>query len=456
MKKLLLLALFGLLVFSCEKDKDIAVTGVTLNEVTLELIEGESETLIAIIAPENATNKEVEWSSSDAEVVSVDDAGEVTALKAGTATITVVTADGAKTATCTVTVITENDDNQLYESTDYSEDEDVTVLQEATEGAGIDIVLLGDGYSDRQIAAGDYEDDMETIYNNLFTEEPYRSFKNLFNVYSVTVVSKNEGYLGETALGGWLEGGESTLVGGDDAACFEYALNAVDDSRMDNTLIVVSMNAPVYAGTCYMYPPTLATDYSSGVSVAYFPKDSDVTGFAQLLHHEACGHGFAKLGDEYVSSSDAIPAAEMEATRTQQTDWGWWKNVDFTGNLSTIRWHYFLGDPRYADQGLGAFEGGYTYEKGIWRPTENSIMRYNTGGFNAPSREAIYYRIHKLAYGASWTYDYETFAAWDLALFSVSTRATDAGAGTGTGAGVLKPLPHTPPVVLPYSWRDAR
>ena len=46
-------------------------------------------------------------------------------------------------------------------------------------------------------------------------------------------------------------------------------------------------------------------------------------------------------------------------------------------------------------------------------PTEDSMMNSNKGKFNAPSREAIYYRIHKLAYGASWKYDYETFVKWD-------------------------------------------
>lgn len=40
-------------------------------------------------------------------------------------------------------------------------------------------------------------------------------------------------------------------------------------------------------------------------------------------------------------------------------------------------------------------------------------MRYNVGGFNAPSREMIYYRIHKLAYGADWAYDYNEFKNWD-------------------------------------------
>lgn len=40
-------------------------------------------------------------------------------------------------------------------------------------------------------------------------------------------------------------------------------------------------------------------------------------------------------------------------------------------------------------------------------------MRYNTGGFNAPSRKIIYYRIHKLAYGDTWTFDYDKFKKWD-------------------------------------------
>ncbi|MDE7452588.1 MAG: Ig-like domain-containing protein, partial [Paramuribaculum sp.] len=69
----------------------------------VELTEGESTTLKAIITPENATEKSVTWSSSDSSVASVDASGLVTALKAGTATITATTSNGL-TASCTVTV----------------------------------------------------------------------------------------------------------------------------------------------------------------------------------------------------------------------------------------------------------------------------------------------------------------------------------------------------------------
>ena len=108
---------------------------------------------------------------------------------------------------------------------------------------------------------------------------------------------------------------------------------------------------------------------------------------------------------------------------------------------------HFLSDIRYTNEGLGVFEGGATYGKGVWRPTENSIMRYNTGVYNAPSREAIYKRINKLAYGADWQYDYELFVAWD-AVNRMSTKAA--------GQGVRRRYePLEKPVVTGKSWRDA-
>ncbi len=85
-------------------DKEIKVTGVTLNKATLSLIAGASETLTATVAPADAANKKVTWKSSNAAVATVDAAGKVTAVKAGEATITVTTEDGGKTATCKVTV----------------------------------------------------------------------------------------------------------------------------------------------------------------------------------------------------------------------------------------------------------------------------------------------------------------------------------------------------------------
>ena len=339
-----------------------------------------------------------------------------------------------------------------YISSDYSSDGGVETLQTATVGNGIDIVLMGDAYSDREIADGSYEADMEYMYDNLFTQEPFKTHKDMFNVYYVNVVSATEGYDNAgAALGGYF--GDGTLVGGNDNKCFEYALNAVSEDRMDEALIIVAMNSDAYAGTCYMYYPESATGtYGSGPAVAYFPKGGDQTTFAQLLHHEANGHGFAKLADEYAYEDyGAVPDANVTQTRDQQNSWGWWKNVDFTSDPAQVRWSYFLEDERYANEGLGVFEGGLTYWTGVWRPTEDSIMRYNTGGFNAPSREAIYYRIHKLAYGDSWEYDYEEFVKYD----AVNRSSSSAPQKTRRNY-VERPLePTAGPVVVGKSWRNA-
>lgn len=84
--------------------KAVPVTGVALDQTELSLFTGQSETMNATVEPSNATNKNVTWHSSDNTVATVDTNGKVTAKAAGTATITVTTVDGNKTATCKVTV----------------------------------------------------------------------------------------------------------------------------------------------------------------------------------------------------------------------------------------------------------------------------------------------------------------------------------------------------------------
>ena len=83
---------------------NVPVTGVTLSQTELSLTEGNTAQLTATVKPDDATNKNVTWSSDDTSVATVDATGKVTAVSAGTATITVTTVDQSKTATCEVTV----------------------------------------------------------------------------------------------------------------------------------------------------------------------------------------------------------------------------------------------------------------------------------------------------------------------------------------------------------------
>ena len=121
------------------EDATVAVTGVTLNQNEAAMtVGGETLTLSATVNPEGATDKSVSWSTSNANVATVDN-GVVTAVAAGTATITVTTTDGSYTATCSVTVtapaptdfaITANEDPQndgVYYSTFYHGAADYTL-----------------------------------------------------------------------------------------------------------------------------------------------------------------------------------------------------------------------------------------------------------------------------------------------------------------------------------------
>jgi thiol-disulfide isomerase/thioredoxin len=132
MKKLLFLTLAGLLALgsfnSCGEKKgndtekknetneepatetEVAVTEVSLLFSTLDMVVGTSETLSFMITPDNATNKNVTWSSSNSSIVSVDALGTITALSLGSTIVTVTTVDGNKSSSCVVKVIADPTD----------------------------------------------------------------------------------------------------------------------------------------------------------------------------------------------------------------------------------------------------------------------------------------------------------------------------------------------------------
>lgn len=337
-----------------------------------------------------------------------------------------------------------------YQSSDYSSDGATTTLQQSTTSNGVDLVFMGDAFSDRQIADGTYANVMQKAADAFFSEEPYKYMKDRFNVYTVNVVSATEGYehSGQALSTGH---GDGTYVYGNDSKVIEYAKKAISEDRLDDAVIIVMMNEDAYAGTCFMYNPP-SGNYGRGLSIAYFPTSSDTDTFNGLVSHEAGGHGFAKLADEYAYEYMGAISSDAIANTKVNEAYGWWKNVDFTSDPATVKWSQFLSDPRYASEGLGCFEGGLTYWTGVWRPTDASIMRYNTGGFNAPSRYAIWYRIGKLAYGESWEGSYEDFVAYDAIN---RTPAAVARRDAQRRRAVQKPLPQLPPpVVVGHSWRE--
>jgi len=101
------------------ENASIAVTSVSVSPTSSTMDINDTQQLMATISPINATNQNVTWSSLNTSVATVNSNGLVTAIAAGTATITVTTEDGNKTATCAITVSSTIPDDLLIEAEDF-------------------------------------------------------------------------------------------------------------------------------------------------------------------------------------------------------------------------------------------------------------------------------------------------------------------------------------------------
>lgn len=273
-------------------------------------------------------------------------------------------------------------------------DGDFVKVQSSTLGNGIDLVFLGDGYTIEDIGQGKFTTDLNNAVTHFFAIEPYRTYRSYFDIYYVYAFSQESGISDHLTTKNtkfstkYNSAPPSTSMSTNDARCFEYALKAPLSSSLAETMITVIANSTRYAGTAFLYSDGKAIAIAP-VSDRAYPYD-----FRGVLQHEAGGHGFGKLADEYVTNNTTIPLSNQNTLRSWQS-WGHFKNVDLTNNLSTILWKHFIGDPLYTY--IGAHEGGYYYAFGVWRPESGSLMINNINYINAPGRELIVRRIKQLA-----------------------------------------------------------
>lgn len=342
-----------------------------------------------------------------------------------------------------------------YSSSNYSEDGKVDKLQTASEGKGIDLVITGDGFSDRLIADGTFKRAATQAVADIFSVEPYKSLRNRFNIYLVNAVSKNEDYFIDASTAMSVQFVGATSVGGEVDKALGYAAKAVDESRMDDVVVLVLVNSKRSGGMAQLLQAENDGTYAGGASVAWVPyKEVTVSnGLSRLagtVIHEVGGHAFGKLADEYaVIAYGKISESTIQYLESMQKK-GFYLNVSSTDVPEKTPWYKFIGDNRYADEAIGLYLGGYTYASGIWRPTEQSVMRSHDlyHNFNAPSRAQIYTRIMKLSEGQDWEFDYETFVKWDKAHPGTKTKAAPMGEPAG------EEIEPVPPVMLGKTWRQ--
>ena len=276
---------------------------------------------------------------------------------------------------------------------DVSELERVYCYQAAGVGSGVDVVIMGDGFSRSEIQDGSYAQAMAEAAEAFLAVQPFKRYRNYFNVYVVEAVSEELGVsdlettrntrFGVRYTGSGKETGMKVVQ---EDLCFSYAQKA--PVRLNRTLIIMVANSSRYGGTCHMW--------SSGRAIAICPlsREASPYDFAAIVRHEAGGHGFGKLADEY-GSEGSINAEEREHVRKWQQQYGHYVNISLSSNPAALPWKDFIGRPGY--EGVGAFEGGYTFAFGVWRSEEGSCMINNIPYFNAPSRLSIVKRIASLS-----------------------------------------------------------
>ncbi|MDY5034216.1 MAG: leucine-rich repeat protein [Prevotella sp.] len=323
----------------------------------------------------------------------------------------------------------------------YAEDQWLA-LQKAAKGnnGGINIVIVGDGYDAKEIASGQYLKDMQDGMEHFFGIEPYKTYRDYFNVSTAFPVSTESGVGSVNTIR--YNRFNTTFTGGAGLKCdydemFGYVLNAptVNTDNLCQTLVIVIPNSTDYGGITMMW--------EDGSAIAFCPKSTygyplDTRG---VIQHEAGGHGFGKLGDEYIYHNAFIDACgcaccgHTEAVTAAQS-LGWYQNISVTGKMHQMPWAHLIFDNRYSDI-VDIFEGAFMHSRGVYRSEQNSCMNNDIPYYSTISREAIVKRIKQYA---GETYSFEDFVKNDKRDAGTATRA--AAPWTGYAAGGHRHAPQ--------------
>lgn len=313
----------------------------------------------------------------------------------------------------------------IVEQYDYEYgDGDCITMQEAGTGKGVNIVLLADCFDAKDISEGKYLQAIQDAYDYFFDIEPYLTYKDYFNVYGVFGMSADSGMGTVNTIREARFGSQYTLnegVSPDFSTTFAAACAAPIDDNVSRTLVVMIENSSDYSGLTYMW--------GDGSAVAVVPMSTDPApyDFRGLVHHEAGGHGFGKLADEYiyhnafVQSCSCICCGHVDQINAMKSC-GFYENISLSGNMRDVPWSHLFFDPQYSNT-VDVYEGAFYHSRGVFRSEPTSCMHNNIPYYNAISRESMVKRIMDYA-GES--YSFESFRALDKeARPSVYTKGTE-------------------------------
>ena len=279
-------------------------------------------------------------------------------------------------------------------------------------GTGMPVIIAPDGFGCSEGDVRIYRELAGKVSEYIFTVSPLSLLEKRFDVFCLpvsdeldmgvevkggicTLDSRHARIVAESALLQVATEGDGAVFGNRTKGCVLVVLSRQGDSRN--------------RGVTYMNREGFAV---SVIPVGTQPDQKDIE---RAVHHEVCGHAVGFLADEY---DDDDLTGNSIFTQTELLEEyhavGMHINIDTHSDPLETSWRDFVGMEEYADEKIGAYEGADgSYSKGIYRPTENSLMRdtYRLSEFNAPCRWFIYKRVMENTGGKA---DFKEFVQKDL------------------------------------------
>ena len=252
-----------------------------------------------------------------------------------------------------------------------------TIINNGSPENRVDIAILGDGYTAAEMQK--YKDDVQALMTQFFNNEPFREYRNFFNVHRIDVISSQSGadhpersFFVNTALDATYNcQGVQRLICVNVSRANIILGNSVAPAQRDMTFVIV--NDPEYGG--------------SGGSVAVTSTNQQVL---ELILHEL-GHSFGLLADEYggpppPACNNTIEPSAANATKATDRDaikWNHW--IDANTPIPTLS----------TQQGVpGLYQGAVYCDAGLYRPTSGSKMRFLGRPYEQINTEQLIRRIY--------------------------------------------------------------
>lgn len=296
---------------------------------------------------------------------------------------------------------------------DYAQDNEIVFHEASAGGKEIPVFFVGDGFDANDITDGTYMTAMNAAYENFFSIEPYKTYKDYFTASTAVAVSPDQG----------LEKGTETVktnfnIRMDDYGFHidyplvkKYAKNVsshISDANVGNALIVIVPNYQAFMGDKQI------DDDGTTMAVCGYSQDTYPYDFRGTVQFYAGGLAFGRLAPEYVSHRDFIKACTCgncngieEYNRGKQK--GWYGNVSLSSSMNSLAWKDLIFDSRYSDI-VDVYEGGYRHARGVFRSESQSCMSTYVHYYNTISRMLIVKRIMQLA---GKTFSFEDFVSND-------------------------------------------